>query len=528
VTGFAARVTTAVWVLVLSACLALSFVFTRGYLEELQKNLARRGSVIGESVAHEAELPLLSGDVAGLARIAARAYGARGLRYCRILDDRGGVVAAAGSRQHGTPPDRTIFRQIWGAILGVAPAVWEFRTPVTIAELRPRDEELTFFDHAAPPPDEGPQRQIGTVLVGIDLRELQEGYLQVLVTSLLLTAVVVFSAMIAAAVIARLLVRPLGVLVHATDLIAQGRLETRIETDRTDEMGALASSFNAMAESVAESRAALENHTHTLEEKVEARTQRLQALNAELEEANRLKSEFLATVSHELRTPLNVIMGYASMLGDGEAGPVTDEQRELLSAVHRYSKLQLDLITNVLDFSRLASGKVSMRIERFTLAPMLQDLHALNAARLADRDVRLLVDCATGLPELETDRVKAQEIIHNLIDNAIKFTQQGSITVRAFVGLVRGHVVIEVVDTGVGIPPEEVPHVFEEFRQVGESSTRRTGGVGLGLSIVKGLVGVLGGRISVQSTLGKGSIFRVELPIVLPRLEAERSLPRVA
>jgi two-component system sensor histidine kinase BarA len=528
VTGFAGRVATAVWVLVLVACLALSFIFTRGYLEELQKNLAQRGRIIGESVAHESEVALLSGDMAGLARIAARAYAARGLRYCRILDDRGAVVASAGSRQHGTPPEQGIGRQIWGAMLGVAPALWEFRTPVSIAELQPRDEELTFFDHAEPPPEDGPQRQIGTVLVGLDLEELQESYREVLTTSLLLTAIVVFFAMIAAAVLARFLVRPLGVLVRATDLIAQGALDTRVETASRDEIGALAASFNAMAESVAESRAALEDHTHTLEEKVEARTQRLQALNAELEEANRLKSEFLATVSHELRTPLNVIMGYASMMNDGEAGPVTDEQRELLAAVHRYSKLQLDLITNVLDFSRLASGKVSMRIEQFSLRSVLQDLHALNAPRVAERDVKLVLDAPQALPDLETDRVKVQEIIHNLIDNAVKFTEHGSITVRAFTGLVRGHVVIEIADTGVGIPPEEVPHVFEEFRQVGESSTRRTGGVGLGLSIVKGLVGVLGGRIGVQSTVGKGSIFRVELPIVLPRLEAERSLPRVA
>jgi signal transduction histidine kinase len=514
-------VATAVWILVLVACLALSFVFTKGYLQELQKNLAASSRVIGESVAHESELALLSGDVASLARIAARAYAARGLRYCRILDDRGGVVAAAGGRDQGTLPENEIGRQIWGVILGVTPKIWEVRTPVSIAALRPRDEELTFFDHTAPPVEDGPQRQIGTVLVGVDLHQLQESYREVMMTSLLVTVIVVFFAMLAAAVLARLLVRPLGVLVRATDLIAQGALETRVETTRTDELGALAASFNAMAESVAETRA-------TLEEKVEARTQRLQSVNAELEAANRLKSEFLATVSHELRTPLNVILGYASMMNEGEAGPVTDEQSELLNAVCRYSKLQLDLITNVLDFSRLASGKVSLRIEKFALRPVLQDLHALNAPRLAERRVQLFLDVASGLPELETDRVKIQEIVHNLIDNAVKFTEHGSITVRAFVGLVRGHVVVEVTDTGVGIPPDEVPHVFEEFRQVGESSTRRTGGVGLGLSIVKGLVGVLGGRIGVRSTVGEGSTFRVELPIILPRLEAERSLPRVA
>jgi hypothetical protein len=167
VTGFAARVATAVWVLVLAACLALSFVFTKGYLQELQKNLDQRGRVIGESVAREVELPLLSGDVAGLARIAARAYGP-GLLLSH--PGRPGAWWGRRGRQHGTPPEHGIGRQIWGAVLGVAPAVWEFRTPVTIAELQPRDEELTFFDHAAPPPEDGPQRQIGTVLVGMDLR----------------------------------------------------------------------------------------------------------------------------------------------------------------------------------------------------------------------------------------------------------------------------------------------------------------------------------------------------------------------
>jgi signal transduction histidine kinase len=515
-------------VLVLVACLALSFVFTRGYLQEVQKNLAERGKIIGESVAREAEIGLLAGDVGGLARIAARAYAARGLRYSRILDEKGGVVASAGSRDHGTPPDVLLGRQIWGALLGGTPPVWEFRTPVTIAASRPRAEEITFFDHAAPPAEDGPRQQIGAVLIGLELGPLQANYRAVLTTSLILTAIVVLAALLAAALLAHLLVRPLGVLVRATDLLAQGQLDTRVETERTDELGALAASFNAMAESVAETRIALEQHAHTLEEKVEARTQRLQAVNDELQEANRLKSEFLATVSHELRTPLNVIMGYASMMGDGGVGPVTDEQRELLNAVHRYSSLQLDLITNVLDFSRIASGKVSLRIEQFTLNTVLRDLQQLNTPRLAERDIDLVLDVAPGSPTMETDRVKVQEIIHNLIDNAVKFTEHGSITVRTFAGLMRGHVVIEVTDTGVGIPPEELPHVFEEFRQVGESSTRRTGGVGLGLSIVKGLVGVLGGRIGVQSKLGEGSTFRIELPIVLPRLEAERSLPRVA
>jgi signal transduction histidine kinase len=525
--GFATRVATMVWAVVLLACLALSFVLTQEYLQELEKQLAQQGQIIGESVARETELPLLTGDLGTLSRIAARAYASRGLRYCSILDSSGARVAAAGSRERGSAPDFTVGRQVFHALLGIEPDVWEFRTPVTIAELRPRREEPAFFDHDAPSVDDGPQQQIGTVLVGIDLGPLQASYRRVLLSSLVLTALVVVCAMAASMLLARFLVHPLRVLVRATDLIAQGALDTRIETQRTDELGTLAASFNAMAESVTVSRDELEEHNRTLEEKVQARTERLQMLNDELKEANRLKSEFLATVSHELRTPLNVILGYTSMMADGATGPVTDDQRKLLESVQRYSKLQLDLITNVLDFSRITSGKMSVHIERFALRPLLEDLQALNTLRVAHHDTELVLDIRDPLPEIESDRVKIQEIIQNLLDNAIKYTERGRVTLSAFVGLVRNHVIIQVSDTGIGIPPEELPHVFEEFRQVGESSTRRTGGVGLGLSIVKGLVTVLGGRISVRSEVGKGTTFSVELPVA-PAKQGERRLRRVA
>jgi signal transduction histidine kinase len=250
-----------------------------------------------------------------------------------------------------------------------------------------------------------------------------------------------------------------------------------------------------MAESIARSRTAIE-------EKVR-----------ELERANHLKSEFMATISHELRTPLNVILGYVEMLVGGAGGEVSPEQAEMLATIERYSRDQLALITSVLDFTRLTSGKVSLNVERFALAPLLDEIERQQGVRLRDKDVALSVTVDAAVDEVETDRVKLQEICGNLVDNAVKFTEAGTISVRAYLAE-PGWLRIDVADSGRGIPPEDVESIFEAFHQLGDSSTRSTGGVGLGLSIVKQLAEALGGSVSVSSTVGEGSVFRVLIPCV--------------
>src|SRR5262249_51452175 len=274
---------------------------------------------------------------------------------------------------------------------------------------------------------------------------------------------------------------------------------------------------------VEQSRARMEEHTRTMDQKIRYRTERLEALNRELREANRLNSEFLATVSHELRTPLNVILGYCEMLCDGAAGDVNAEQRELLVSIQQYSNLQLDLITNVLDFSRLASGTISFHVERFALPALFADIRTLYDSRFDHAAIEFRIQTPPDLPELVTDRIKLQEVVRNLVDNAIKFTPAGTVTLAARANARGSTVVIEVRDTGPGIAEQDIGYIFDAFRQVGESSTRRTTGVGLGLSIVKQLVEALGGAVSVSSRVGEGSTFRVEVPCHLPDTEGVRA-----
>ncbi len=508
---FGIRLALANSALIVAACALLSWTLVRSDLREIGRGLADRGFALGEHLAREAELPILSGDDDTLRRLGQMARAERDVLYTHFVDLEGRLEASLGER-----PARRAHVPAVGELPPVDVDAWEFEVPIYTTDARPRREELLAEDLAEGSPKSGRRQQIGRVVVGLALGPLRAHGDRVTMTAASLTLIVVMLTVVSAVLLASAITRPLQVLARAADRIAGGELETQVALQSQDEVAAVAESFNAMARSLVLSRAALEEHRRTLEEKVRARTERLESVNRELDEANRLKSEFLATVSHELRTPLNVIMGYTSMLAEGAGGTVTTEQREMLESIHRHSKLQLDLISNVLDFSRLASGRISLHVERFALAPVLEEIRALHVGRRSGSPVTFVLDVDPGVPEMETDRVKLQEVVRNLVDNAAKFTQRGSVVIEARAGKRPGWVGIAVRDTGRGISAEDLPRIFEEFRQVGEGMTRTTGGVGLGLAIVRRLVDVLGGTITVQSRIGEGSTFFVEVPSRLP------------
>jgi len=509
---FGIRLALANSALIVIACALLSWTLVRSDLREIGRGLADRGFALGEHLAREAELPILSGDAETLRQLGLMARAERDVLYTHFVDVEGRVEATLGER-----PARRAPVPLHGDLPPTDVDAWEFEVPIYTTDARPQREELLAADPADRSPPSGRRQQIGRVLVGLALEPLRAHGDRVAMTAATFTIIVALMAVASAVLLASAITRPLQVLARAADRIAGGELETQVTLKSEDEVAAVAESFNAMARSLALSRAALEEHRRTLEEKVRARTERLETVNRELDEANRLKSEFLATVSHELRTPLNVIMGYTRMLAEGAGGDVTTEQQEMLESIHRHSKLQLDLISDVLDFSRLASGRVSVHVERFSLVSVLDEIRALHVGRQPQGEVAFVVDAVPDLPEMETDRVKLQEVVRNLVDNAAKFTQRGSVRMEARPGERAGWVTIAVRDTGRGIGAEDLPRIFEEFRQVGENNTRTTNGVGRGLAIVKRLMDVLGGRITVESTLGEGSTFFVQLPSRLPR-----------
>ena len=241
--------------------------------------------------------------------------------------------------------------------------------------------------------------------------------------------------------------------------------------------------------------------------------------NAELErqyvavlEARRVKDEFLANISHELRTPLTAVMGYVSLMQEGLAGPLSAEQLGTLGQVKGASERLLDLIENLLELTTLRQGGLALEVDEFDPRDPLRAAVAATSGR--PEAVTLTVDEPTVfLPPMRSDRKKITRVLMALLGNAYKFTEKGEVRARVEVGNGRVRYVIQ--DTGIGIAPEAQQLVFEEFRQVDGSATRKFGGSGLGLALAQRLAQVLGGVIELSSMPGEGASFTVELPLEL-------------
>jgi two-component system, NarL family, sensor histidine kinase BarA len=236
---------------------------------------------------------------------------------------------------------------------------------------------------------------------------------------------------------------------------------------------------------------------------------------AKLKELDRLKSNFLATMSHELRTPLTSVIGYSEMMLEGLGGPLTAEQREYLGIIMEKGENLLQLITSILDISKIEAGRVRLVLSEVDAAQVMRD--AVATVLPLARKKGLKVSCEPGnLPRFHADRDKVRQCLVNLCSNAVKFTPAGGNIAVTAEKLPDERIAMRVTDTGIGITDEHVNRVFEVFYQVDGSSTREYGGAGLGLAIVKSFVEAHGGEVSVTTTPGSGSTFSVVLPIRPP------------
>jgi signal transduction histidine kinase len=253
--------------------------------------------------------------------------------------------------------------------------------------------------------------------------------------------------------------------------------------------------------------------TRDLQRALRDATYELVKANEELQEANRLKTQFLARVSHELRSPLNAIIGYTDMNLAGYYGELNEAQRDGLERVQRNSRQLLALINDVLDLSRIEAGQMELQREVIDPRALVHSVVATVEPRAREKDLTLSYEVAPDLPRaLVGDEVRLNQVLLNLVDNAVKFTSRGSVHVWAQVGA-GGNWTLEVRDTGRGISEREVVHIFDEFRQGEAARGRELGGTGLGLAIVRRLVEAMGGSINVKSRLEVGSTFTVSLPL---------------
>jgi PAS domain S-box-containing protein len=241
---------------------------------------------------------------------------------------------------------------------------------------------------------------------------------------------------------------------------------------------------------------------------------RLQWQSQEVERANRLKSEFLASMSHELRTPINALIGYSALLLDGVLGDVNVKQRDALSRCRAAAEHLLALINDILDLARIEAGKMPLHVEHVLLRDVIVEVTQQIEPLVRKKQLDFVIEVAADCPAIESDRTRIKQVLLNLLSNAVKFTNQGSVAINAT--CVPGGVRIDVVDTGIGIRQSDLQAIWEDFRQVDQSRTREFGGTGLGLSITRKLLERLGGSVTVQSDYGTGSTFSVYLPLAIP------------
>lgn len=304
--------------------------------------------------------------------------------------------------------------------------------------------------------------------------------------------------------------------------------------------------YNLIKQIVPELAVSIEN-TNLYTELKES-NKKLIAANKELEEVNRLKSEFLANMSHELRTPLNSILSISTILLDRMDGDLTDEQEKQLKIIENNGKHLLKLINDLLDLEKIKSGKMEILLGEIDMEEIMAGVRITIDPLLLQAQIALDVRIEDGLPVVCSDRDKLRQILLNLLENAIKFTKKGGkITLSCEsttpdnprlkqeltpISSLKGdpvsgkgydkYILISVKDTGIGIPEDALPYIFDEFRQVDGSTTRKYGGTGLGLTITKRLVELLGGTIYVKSRLGEGSTFAFTLPMVGIRAASEK------
>ncbi len=513
--------------LLISITLALFFIITRA--NDLQTSLEQRAKTIARQLAYASEFGLTTGNKIILGRLA---------NITQQGDsDITGLMLFDAENQPSLPTNNSALTQrvIWSEkdipveeILIRTETSIKVYVPVTSHSLPLTEYDLTRWLRSG-----GEQLQLGYVVIEMSTAESELASYKSLLTSFMIIISSIILSILFAMRMAKGVTNPIITMAKAVDNIRQGALSTRVSTHSSGEMKILDEGINAMASSM---QKAQEDMQHSIEQATADLTQTLETIevqNIELDiarkqaqEASKTKSQFLANVSHEIRTPMNGVIGFCNLLLKTD---LNDTQKEYMMTIKKSSRGLLTIIDDILDFSKIEAGKMEFETSSISLRSCVEDVLTILAPVANDKNLELVGLVYQDVPDrLSGDSLRINQILTNLINNAIKFTDKGSIVVRVMVEQEYDHellIKIVVSDTGLGLNNEQQEKLFQSFTQADTTTTRKYGGTGLGLAISKNLVDKMGGEIGIDSVLGQGSDFWFTLKLQLAPGLSNPTLP---
>ena len=499
--------------------MVLGGYFTWLQQSELQSQLLQRGEMIAEQLAPLVAPAMGRHDIPLLTRIANESLEQQDVRSVAFLDANHELLVHAGPTMINQPP------------LGSGTQLQQRSDNDATRYLLP-----VFGRHRNLAGDVIPNeahRLLGWVELELSHNNmLLRGYRSLFASLLLIAGGLVFTTLLALRM-SRTINAPLDQIKHAVSQLKDGQLQTRLPPLGSHELDELASGINRMAETLQNAQEELQHSVDQATEDVRQNLETIEIQNLELDlarkealEASRIKSEFLANMSHEIRTPLNGILGFTHLLQKSE---LTPRQFDYLNTIEKSADSLLGIINEILDFSKIEAGKLVLDSIPFNLRDLLQDTLTILAPSAHEKNLELVSLVYRDTPlSLIGDPLRLKQILTNLVNNAIKFTREGTIAVRAMLededdnttdGCVQLRISVQ--DTGIGLTSQDVRALFQAFSQADNSLSRQPGGTGLGLVISKRLVEQMGGEIGVESTPGEGSVFWISVKLPKARDDAE-------
>ena len=530
--GLPWKFTLAISALIVLTSITLGWFFGRYGVDLIKDGLMDRGRSLARNLAYNSEYGVLIANKDLLRQLVEGVIREEDVLYAVIQNEAGEPIAWAQSEQLVEIPPRTAERSVlkghnWTDISTRAyqmkwqgEIIYEIVHPIITKPVRWEREEigLTLGETLGRGGASGKEKTIGMAAVGmsLSLKRVDETIDNIYHTVAFLTALVIVAGIGVAVFLVRVIAGPVKQLAIAAKRIAEGDLGSQVGITSKDEIGELADSFNRMAASVQQREGQLRTHAEELDRlnrQLVLQQEQLREINVQLQAASRHKSQFLANMSHELRTPLNAIIGFSEILSDESVkGVGPDERKEFIGNILTSGRHLLGVINEILDLSKIEAGKIILSPEWFSVRDVLAEILQTLQPLATKKGITIEIILDPQLSRFNADMVKFKQILYNLLSNAIKFTPEGGrVYVRASVK--ERWAEFSVRDTGIGIRAEDQDRIFEEFQHVEMGAARQHEGTGLGLTLAKKYVEIHGGRIWVESEVGKGSTFTFILPL---------------